>query len=440
MGSTTAGYIIERVRKELEAAETVAGYRLHKRAFTRRCKLTFERVAVMILRGHKMSIQNGLNKVFGAIKATFEVVSAGAYCHARQKLNPELFAHLNRMVGEDFYRLSAADETLKHWHGHRLIGMDGLIVTLPDTPETRSQYSIQTNQHVGSLRVQALAGVTYDLLNELGLGISMGKRQAEKNLLMSELWSSTQVGDVLVMDRHYGDYGLLAWLMMQGRHAVIRLQTGRFKACQAFWTSTQAEQIVDLDVPASAREFVRQHHLPESIRVRLIRVLLDTGETEVLITTLLDSVRYPATEFKQVYGWRWHEETFFDRLKHIFDLERFSGTSALAINQDVQGIFFLASLESILIKVAQDQLHLTALQKSDPISPQVNRSVSYVALLDRIVPLLLSSLDTPSLLLELQHLFQTNPTRPRPDRHVPRPKFKPSRRLHFLRYLKRIPA
>ena len=78
-----------------------------------------------------------------------------------------------------------------------------------------------------------------------------------------------------------------------------------------------------------------------------VRVKLSTGETEVLMTTLLDTYAYPAEEFKAVYGARWNEETFFNRLKNIFELERFRsgplrgrGYSVLAINQDVQGIFF----------------------------------------------------------------------------------------------------
>jgi hypothetical protein len=92
-----------------------------------------------------------------------------------------------------------------------------------------------------------------------------------------------------------------------------------------------------LPCPVSARAFVKQHGLAESLRLRLIRVGLDNGSTEVLLTTLLDSPAYPAPEFKQVYGWRWGEETFFDRLKNIFEAERFSGTSPLSIGKTSTG-------------------------------------------------------------------------------------------------------
>ena len=54
-----------------------------------------------------------------------------------------------------------------------------------------------TNQHVGGEQVQALAGVVYDVLNDVGLGIALSKREAEKNLLLGELWENTRAGDVI---------------------------------------------------------------------------------------------------------------------------------------------------------------------------------------------------------------------------------------------------
>jgi len=121
------------------------------------------------------------------------------------------------------------------------------------------------------------------------------------------------------LDRNFADYALIAYVVAHQRDAVIRLKTKCFKACEEFWNSDQPEAIVTLHAPPSALEFVRQHQLPHSLSIRLIRVMLSTGETEsgpsrgqVLLTTLLDSLAYPASEFKAVYGSRWNQETFFE--------------------------------------------------------------------------------------------------------------------------------
>src|SRR5262249_19730923 len=84
------------------------------------------------------------------------------------------------------------------------------------------------------------------------------------------------------------------------------------------------------EVTHHCRSFT-EYTLPASLKVRLIRVELEDGEIEVLGTSLLDRARYPRAEFKQVYGYRWNEETWLRRLKSVFELERFSGTSSLAI-------------------------------------------------------------------------------------------------------------
>ncbi len=268
---------------------------------------------MLILRGHKLSLQNALNKCFTALGEVFGVPSASAYCHARQKLRPELFAHLNELSCRDFYQLSEADGLVRGWRGHRLLGCDGTYLHLPDTAETRAEFTLQVNQHEGGECVQALACVLYDLRNDLGLAAALGKRQGEKKLLFDGLWHRTQADDVLVMDRAYADYTVFAYARDYQREVVIRLPRGRFNACEPFWGGDLPEEVIRLPAPASAREFVAAHQLPEEITLRLIRVELEGGETEVLATTLLDATQYPAAEFQQVYGWRWGEETFFDR-------------------------------------------------------------------------------------------------------------------------------
>lgn len=68
---------------------------------------------------------------------------------------------------------------------------------------------------------------------------------------------------------------------------------------------------------------------------------------EVLLTSLCDARLYPRQELARAYRARWNVETFFDRLKNIYDLERFTGKSIQSIRQDICGIFFLATPEKV---------------------------------------------------------------------------------------------
>lgn len=428
------------MRTALCCPVVIAACRKRPQDFIRLCKLTFSEVVLSILRGHKLSLQTALNKVFAAIGKVFQVPTNGAFSHARQKLRPEVFTLLNRIICQNFYAQDA--DQIKRWRGHRLVGVDGTFLNLPDNDATREEFSLQTNQHEGAECVQALSGVLYDLLNDLGLALSLGKRQGETGMLLEQLWSATQAKDVLVLDRAYPDYRLFAFAQAKGRHVVARLPRGRFSACEAFWESDEPEAIIELTMPTTpaTRAFVAQHQLPERLKVRLIRVELPKGETEVLMTTLLDAKAYPASEFKQVYGWRWNEEIFFDRFKNIFEVERLSGTSPLAIEQDIRGVLLLANLESVLGKSDQETLEQKAAERQTQYVPQVNRAVSYVALVERVVQLLSSDQDHEQVLRELHHLFKTNPTRRRTNRQVTRTPVKYAHRLRFHKYVKKLLA
>ena len=396
----------------------------------------------MILRGHKFSLQNALNKFFGALGKVFAVPTPSAFSHARQKLKPEVFIHLNEVVCEDFYQLYGADSEVKTWRGRRVLGYDGTYLNLPDTQDLRQRFSVQRNQHKSSC-VQALAGVLYDLRNDLGLAATLAKVQAEKNLLINELWSATCRGDLLVMDRNFADYAVIGWAVKTGRHVLIRCPSQTFSLVNDFWEAEQSEALVTLSVPQSAttKEYVRQHQLPEQIRVRLLKFTLETGETEVLLTTLVDQRRYPTAEFQQVYGWRWCQETYYDRVKNIFEVERFSGLSETAIRQDFHGVIFLATLESVLVKRPQAELEKRDLERGNRRPAQVNRAVSYVTLVDRVTQLLADPRSSPEQTLnEIEHLMKTNPTRNPSGRKFERKKLKHSRKLRFHRYIKRIIA
>lgn len=416
-------------------------FRVKATDFTRKRVLRWERVLVLILSGHKVSLQNAVNKCFRALGRVWEVVTASAYSQARQKVQPAVFVHLNAVAWEEYYTRYGADHEVVRWHGQRVVGVDGSYLNLPDTEETRARFSVQTNQHEGGEQVQALASVLYDLRNDIGLSAALGPKQAEKNLVFAQHLEVLQAGDVVVGDRAYADYSVMATLVARQCHFVIRFPRQSFTAVNAFWTVPAVDQVVTLAVTSKARTYVTKQHLPKALHVRLVKVVLATGEVEVLGTDLLDAQTYPAAEFNEVYGWRWQHETYHDRLKNIFEVERFSGTSVQAIEPDFYGVVFLATLESILSKPTQAQLTVQGQARGCPHPPKVNRAVSYVAVVEHVVELLGNPRLTPGQTLEtIEHLLRTNPTRHRADRQFARKKRSAAHRLRFAKYTKRVLA
>jgi len=410
-------------------------FRVKATDFTRERVLTWPTVTVVMLRGQKVSLQTAVNKFFSAVGDVWRVVTASAYRQARQKVQPEVFVHLNAVMCEEYYARYGADQEVVLWHGQRVLGVDGSYLNLPDTEETRGEFSVQTNQHPGGEQVQALASVLYDLRNAVGLSAALGPKQAEKNLLFTTHLAATQAGDVLVCDRAYADYSVMATVVARQCHFVIRFPRQSFTTVNAFWAALAQERVVTLAVTSKARAYVAEQQLPTTLRVRLVKVVLASGEVEVLGTDLLDAQTYPAAEFKAVYGWRWQHETYHDRIKNIFEVERFSGKSAQAIKQDFYGVIFLATLESILSKPAQAVLTAQGVARKCRYAPQVNRVVSYVTVLEHIVQLLGDARRSPAATLAaIERLLLTTPTRQRPGRQVKRHKRSAAHRLRFAKY------
>ena len=75
--------------------------------------------------------------------------------------------------------------------------------------------------------------------------------------------------------------------------------------------------------------------------VRVVRVILNTGEMETLITNL-DEKEFHTNEFKKLYFMRWGVETAFDTLKNKLLIEKFSGRSPIAVMQEFYAMMFTA--------------------------------------------------------------------------------------------------
>ena len=116
---------------------------------------------------------------------------------------------------------------------------------------------------------------------------------------------------------------------------------------------------------------------------------------------------YPAAEFKEVYGWRWEHETYHDRLKNIFEVERFSGTQYPGDRARLLWGGLFGDAGEYL-----EQARASAVEGAGP-SPRctnplkVNRAVSYVAVLDHVVELLCDPRSTAGeTLAAIEHLLQ----------------------------------
>lgn len=435
---------IEKLRRELCDPAFIDRHRMRAEHFTRERQLTFPVVMLFILQKTAKSIQRHLHEFLNSLagEALYEPVSAGAWTHARAKLKHTAFVELNSEIVVPTIYGPQEGKAIKRWRGHRLLGIDGSVLRLPNRPELFEQFTpvpIHTEGSSGAkLYPQARISVLYDLLNRVGLdGQLRPSSQGEVGLAIEQL-DQAAAGDIIVTDRGYTGYPYLSAVSYMGLHFVSRCSTGSFLAAQELFGLNHGGRSIITKIMAlpEQREHLQDCGRDLELKVRFISLRLPTGELEVLVTSLLDEEKYPTQEFLDLYGSRWNQETFFFLMKSRLDLENFSGQTAEAIRQDFYSTLLLSNLETILIEPTQSALEKESLEHSA--AKAVNHAVSYHAIKHRLIELLYSDTPTIEVITELQKMFRAAPVSQRKGRKVPRPKPSPHRSYHFQKCVKKI--
>jgi hypothetical protein len=262
--------------------------------------------------------------------------------------------------------------------------------------------------------------VLYDLLNHIGLDARLTPvSQGEVELVATQL-GRVEKNDVLIWDRGFTGFVLMAQVLARGAHFIGRCSKSSFAAAQDLFRANRAghSNTVKLVAASDQRAELKQLGLPNELIVRFVSVRLPTGELEVLVTSLLEETLYPTEEFLEVYHWRWQHETYHQMLKGRLDLENWSGQTVEAVRQDVQAAVFVSNVESLLSQEAQEALSAGDATRQYP--AQVNRAVSYHALKERLLELLWSARPLETVLEEMQRWMRSNPVSVRSKRQVPR--------------------
>ena len=283
-------------------------------------------------------------------------------------------------------------------------------------------------------RPYALASVLYDVLNKVALDATLGKAKAYEIDLAIEHLSHTKAGDLMIMDRNYPSYRMLAEICQFKRDFVVRCSCASFAMARLMLKGQGPDsQVVTITPCAGQLPSIRERNLPLPIRVRFVRVCLSTGEYEVLVTSLLDETHYPTEDFLDLYYLRWEIETFYGLIKTRLELENFTGIGAEAVRQDFHATVYLSGMESLLTGTAQATLNA----KDTKHAQIVNHAVSFNAIKNHAFDLLLSDLDSNTLLKKLTALFLTNPCLERKNRNPPRKKSSSRSLLNFHKRIKK---
>ncbi len=323
------------------------------RVFIRDRKLTIRSLIILIMSINR-AIQRELDSFFQKVTSsdyTIREATKSAFSQARSKLNEWGFIRLNEIAVNTFYN----ESEYYGWNGLRLLAVDGTRLMLPNHPTIKEEFGeCSFGPKANSKRSMAIGSMLYDVLNQITIDAQLapfksinGKKSSERSLLEKHM-QKLESGDLLLLDRGYPSFSLFFLLQAMGIEFCVRMKGSWWKEVRSFKKSGEKERIVTFSLPKTERNKLKDYPqwMDKPLKCRLVRVELDTGEIEILCTSLIDTKAYPYEQFKELYHFRWNEEEAYKLLKCRIELENFSGKTAKAVKQDFHAKIFLLTLSA----------------------------------------------------------------------------------------------
>ena len=420
MNSTNL-WIIIHIAEELKRLKKSKQYFSKPSDFTRDRIFTFETVFHIIADLPRLSlsveIEKGLeyiNKILGKEKEG----TKGGFCKARSKILPELFKEINKKLLELFYE-SLEGTTPKRWKGFIVRGIDGSIVDIVDTEENRLEFGKQSNEYVSVVQARMMIG--YDVLNKMITHSYLGNLSVGEGNVVKEWISKMKKDELNIYDRLFPGITLQYLHYYYNVPYVMRCKLGHNKQVTEFVKSKKKERTEEWELHkvaiAELKEMGIKVNNQTTMKVRMVRIELDDGEVEVLLTSLIDNKKIPHKIFKALYFKRWGVETVNGFLKNTLQIEITSGKKVNTIYQDFYACIFRANIQALIELDCEPKLRL--INKKRQHNYAVNRTAAAGNLKRKLPQLFLG--DNPEKVYEkLITVFVKNLEPVRPDRMFPR--------------------
>jgi transposase IS4-like protein/DDE family transposase len=234
-----------------------------------------------------------------------------ALCQARQRLG---IAPVRRLFDEVVRPLARPDQPGGFYKGWHLMGIDGTVFDVPDSPANARAFGRPTGGRGDGAFPQVRKLALVELGTHAELTFVLKPCWRGETSMVAGLLRHLRPGMLLLCDRNFFSYAL--WRQMLGRGAQVLFRVKSHLALRPTRRLADGSYLAKIYRSAAAREQDR-----DGIVVRVIRYTLDDpqrvghGEVHTLLTTLLDARAYPAEELILLYHERWEQELVIDEQK-----------------------------------------------------------------------------------------------------------------------------
>jgi len=243
---------------------------------------------------------------------------------ARQRLPEDILPRLRCALA------ARADRACQLWKGFCVKVVDGTGISLSDTRENQRAYPQSGAQKPGcGFPLLKLVGV-FSLGSGALLDYAKGNQHQHELGLLQRLLDTFKAGDLVLADRGFSTYGLIALFWLRNVQSLFRLHHARPQDFRKGKRLGKDDRLLVWRKPenwAKPRFIPKSlwRRLPAELSVRMVRFTLAVPgyrtKSVTLITTLLDPKLYPPAELAQLYARRWRIELWFRDIKTSMGME-----------------------------------------------------------------------------------------------------------------------
>jgi putative transposase len=251
----------------------------------------------------------------------------GDYCRARAKLS---LTALPRLVRQAAGQLEEGVPDSWLWKGLHAKLVDGFTFTMPDTAANQASFPQNPAQRPGVGFPIARACVVISLATacvcDLAVGPYEGKETGEGALLRS-LLDTFDPDEVIVFDRYFSSFLMLALLSLGGRHVCTRLHQCRHSDFRRGRRRGPGDHLITWTRPKKPAWMSQEQYdrIPEILTLREVKFHVTVPgrrtRTLTIITTLTDPQAYSKEDLAELYGFRWNVELDIRQIKQTLHLD-----------------------------------------------------------------------------------------------------------------------
>ena len=245
--------------------------------------------------------------------------NTGGFCRARQRLPTGLIVALMRQMSA---LMSEQAPAPWHWRGRHVKLVDGTTTLLPDSASNQAHYPQHGNQKQGAgfpmARLVGVISLAHGAVLDVAMGPYQGKGTGEHGLFRS-LQDNFVAGDVMLAERYYCSYFLIADLLARGADIVVEQHGARKTDFRRGKRLGARDHVVQWSKPALRPEWMTAEayaDYPDTLTLRETKV-----GRKVLVTSFLTPRVVSKSALGELFLQRWNVELDLRHIKTTLGME-----------------------------------------------------------------------------------------------------------------------